>query len=54
MATVEPPKGDQREPLILDADQYEALLEACEGRPMLALYVLVLGETGVRCNSEAL
>ena len=48
------PKGDQREPLIINADQYERLLEACAERPMLALYVLVLGETGVRCDSEAL
>jgi integrase len=48
------PKGDKREPLILDADQYEALLTACQDRPMLWLYVLVLGETGVRCDSEAL
>ena len=48
------PKGDVREPIILDVDEYEKLLAACTGRPMLALYVLVLGETGVRCNSEAL
>jgi integrase len=54
VAKVTRPKGDAREPLILDAGQYEALLRACEGRPMLWLYVLVLGETGVRCNSEAL
>ena len=54
VAKVEKPKGDVREPIILDSDQYEKLLKACRGRPMLALYVLVLGETGVRCNSEAL
>ncbi|MEX2528549.1 MAG: tyrosine-type recombinase/integrase [Gemmatimonadota bacterium] len=48
------PKGDKREPLILTGDQYEALLRACEGRPMLALYSLLLGETGVRCDSEGL
>src|SRR5206468_2408391 len=34
--------------------QYDALVKATTDRPMLALYVLVLGETGVRCNSEAL
>ena len=51
---VPPPKGDSREPLILSAEQYEALLAACDGNPMLYLYVLVLGETGVRCESEAL
>ena len=50
----EGPQGDQREPLIIDGGQYEALLQACDGRPMLALYVLVLAETGVRCDSEAL
>jgi integrase len=54
VAKVPRPKGDVREPVILTDGQYEKLLEACEGRPMLALYVLVLGETGVRCNSEAL
>jgi integrase len=50
------PKGDKREPLIIDADGYENLLEACdpEARPMLWLYVLTLGETGLRCDSEAL
>lgn len=54
VAKVAKPKGDSREPIILDGGQYEKLLEACEGRPMLHTYVLVLGETGVRCNSEAL
>lgn len=54
VARTDPPKGDAREPIILKPDQYEALLAACEGRPMLKLYTLVLGETGVRCDSEAL
>jgi len=54
VAKTDAPQGDKREPIILSGDQYEALLKACEGRPMLALYVLVLGETGVRCDSEAL
>jgi integrase len=43
-----------REPIIITDGEYEKLLVACEGRPMLQLYVLVLGETGVRCNSEGL
>ena len=43
-----------REPIILMDDEYGKLLEACEARPMLGLYVLVLGEAGVRCNSEGL
>jgi integrase len=54
VSKVAKPKGDVREPIILDADQYQKLIAACGDRPMLALYVLVLGETGVRCNSEAL
>ena len=51
---VEPPDADDRDPVILDDAQYEALLEQCAGRPMLELYVLVLGETGGRCKSEVL
>lgn len=54
VGTVKPPKGDAREPLLLDQAQYDALLTACEARPMLQMYVLLLGETGVRCESEAL
>jgi len=60
VAKTDPPKGDGREPLILDADQYERLLAHCErGKsdplgPMLRFYVLLLGETGMRCESEAL
>ena len=48
------PKADPRDPVILSENQYEALIDACADRPMLRLYVLVLGETGVRCESEAL
>lgn len=51
---VAPPKHDPREPFILDADQFELLLAACEGRPMLATYVLTLWEAGLRCDSECL
>ena len=51
---VPPPKGDSREPLILSETQYESLLRASDGHDMLRMYVLVLGETGVRCESEAL
>ncbi|MEX1257105.1 MAG: site-specific integrase [Gemmatimonadota bacterium] len=54
VGTVKPPKGDSRELLILKAEQYEALIGACEGRPMLRAFVLVLGESGIRCESEAL
>lgn len=48
------PKSDPRDPVILSDDQYERLLSECAERPMLSLYVLVLGETGARCESEAL
>lgn len=48
------PKADPRDPVILSDDQYERLLSECAERPMLSLYVLVLGETGARCESEAL
>jgi integrase len=47
-------KGDKREAVILSREDYEALVAACDGRPMLRTYVLVLGETGVRCDSEGL
>lgn len=47
-------KADPRDPVILSDDQYERLLGACADRPMLSLYVLLLGETGARCGSEGL
>lgn len=47
-------KGDAREPVILSDEQFERLLVECAHRPMLHLYVLVLGETGTRCQTEAL
>ena len=49
-----PARGDTRSSVILTATQYEALLAQCEGRPMLAMYTLTLGEAGLRCDSEAL
>lgn len=57
VARVPPPKADGRDPVILSDDEYERLLTACgpaSERPMLYLYALTLGETGVRCESEAL
>ena len=48
------PKWDKREPVILDDDQYEKLLTACERHPMLWLHLLTLGEAGLRCDSECL
>jgi integrase len=54
VARVPAPKADPRDPVILSADQYERLITACDGRPMLELYVLVMGESGLRSESEAL
>lgn len=51
---VKPPKVDGRDPVILSDDQYEALLSATDENPMLRLYTLVLGETGMRSGSEVL
>jgi integrase/recombinase XerD len=48
------PKADPRAPTILSDDQYERLISECADRRMLHLYVLLLGETGARCESEAL
>lgn len=47
-------KVDGREPVILTLDEYERLLSECRDQPMLHLYALILGETGARCESEAL
>jgi site-specific recombinase XerD len=54
VSRVKAPESDPREPVILTEKQYQSLLDACQGRPMLWLYVLTLAETGVRCDSEAL
>ena len=55
VSRVHPPKADSRSPVILDDGQYQSLLDACGGnRPMLRLYILALGETGARCESEVL
>lgn len=54
VARTEPRKADAHEAVILTDEQYERLLAACGDNPTLALYVLLLGETGMRCESEAL
>lgn len=46
-------RGTVREPVILTDAQYEALLGAASD-PMLKLYLLTVGETGARNESEAL
>jgi integrase len=48
------PKSDDFNPVILTGDEYERLLKQCARRPMLWLYVLMLGEAGLRANTEAL
>ena len=54
VARTTPPKADARDPVLLTDAEYGRLLAQCAGRPMFALYVLTLGETGARCESEAL
>jgi len=49
-----PPKIDRRSPVILSDAQFDALASACVGRPMLEMYAIVLGESGLRSESEAL
>jgi integrase len=51
---VKAPKAEERNWVILSAADYERLLGACAASPMLHLFSLVLGETGMRCESEAL
>lgn len=53
-AAVKAPKITKRTPVLLTPEQFEELLRECEGDPMLWLYALTLGETGERCDSEAL
>lgn len=42
------------EPVFLSAEQYEALIRGTKHDPFLHLYALLLGEAGLRCESEAL
>lgn len=54
VANVKPPKVDGRDPVLLTDEQLDRLLAESEYNPMLRLYVLLLAETGARCESEAL
>ena len=54
VAATEPPKVQKFNPVMLTTDEYERLLSECEHDPMLHLWILLCGETGVRCLSEAL
>jgi len=53
VARTKSPKYDARQPVILSDAEYQKLLEQCD-EAVLRLYVLVLGETGARDESEAL
>src|SRR6266849_1986293 len=53
VARTRAPKYDPRHPVILSDTEYQRLLEKCVD-PIVRLYVLVLGETGARDESEAL
>lgn len=53
VARTKAPKSDPRHPVILNNAEYQRLLEHCRD-PIVHLYVLVLGETGARDESEAL
>lgn len=45
---------EDRDPVLLSEDQYEGLLSAAQAHSqMLRTYVLLLGEAGLRCRSEA-
>src|SRR5262249_53354553 len=54
VAKTEAPTSDAFNPVILTSEEFDRLLKACEHRPMLTLYVIVLGESGLRANTEAL
>lgn len=54
VALTQAAKADARDPTILVSGQLKKLLTACGDRPMLRLFVLLFGETGMRCESEAL
>jgi integrase len=55
VARVDAPKCDPHDPVILDDDQYDRLIEECyRTGPMLGLWALLMGESGARAYSEAL
>jgi len=53
VAKVKVEKADARHYVILSMAEYDRLLGACRD-PLVRLYVLFCGETGARCESEAL
>jgi integrase/recombinase XerC len=54
VARAKAPKCDDRAPVMLSDDQLDALLWECGENTTLRLFVLVLADAGLRCESEAL
>lgn len=54
VSSVKSPKVETRDPILLNDAQFEALLGESKVDPMLYLYVLALGDSGARCDSEVL
>lgn len=50
---IDPPKIEEREPVLISDEQLEKLLEKCGDDDMLRMYVLLLAEAGLRSSSEA-
>ncbi|MBA2671548.1 MAG: site-specific integrase [Gemmatimonadetes bacterium] len=50
----ERPEAEGRNYVVLSRDEYERFLEACAHHERLSLFALLLGETAVRSDSEAL
>jgi integrase len=48
------PNVETRNPPILTPEQLDALMEEAKSTPMLATYILLLADTGMRAESEAL
>ncbi len=54
VARVPNPKPEERDPVILSDAEYELLLNECASDSMLSMFVLTMGETGARSESEVL
>ena len=54
VAKTQAPKVTHRTPVLLKDDELEDLIEASVSDPMLHTYVVLLAETGMRCESEVL
>lgn len=47
---VSPPSPEAREPVLLSEEEYGRLLQKAESRPMVRMYLLLLGEAGLRAS----